>query len=82
MLKIKSITCAALISILAGCVSPPPAHDYTAFKEADPHSIIILPPINNTAEVIAPQSVMTQMVAPIAENKIICTSQNTGFATS
>lgn len=68
MLKIKSITCAALISILAGCVSPPPAHDYTAFKEADPHSIIILPPINNTAEVIAPQSVMTQMVAPIAES--------------
>lgn len=68
MFKIKSITCAALISILAGCVSPPPAHDYTAFKEADPHSIIILPPINNTAEVIAPQSVMTQMVAPIAES--------------
>lgn len=68
MFKLKSLTAAALVALLAGCVSPPPAHDYTAFKEADPHSIIILPPLNNTPEVIAPYSVMTQMVAPIAES--------------
>ncbi|KTF19348.1 MULTISPECIES: DUF799 domain-containing protein [unclassified Pseudoalteromonas] len=68
MFNLKSLTAAALVALLAGCVSPPPAHDYTAFKEADPHSIIILPPLNNTPEVIAPYSVMTQMVAPIAES--------------
>ncbi|MDP2484137.1 MULTISPECIES: DUF799 domain-containing protein [Pseudoalteromonas] len=68
MFNLRSLTAAALVALLAGCVSPPPAHDYTAFKEADPHSIIILPPLNNTPEVIAPYSVMTQMVAPIAES--------------
>ena len=68
MFNLRSLTAAALVALLAGCVSPPPAHDYSAFKEADPHSIIILPPLNNTPEVIAPYSVMTQMVAPIAES--------------
>ncbi|WP_341219460.1 DUF799 domain-containing protein [uncultured Pseudoalteromonas sp.] len=68
MFNLKSLTAAGLVALLAGCVSPPPAHDYTAFKEADPHSIIILPPLNNTPEVIAPYSVMTRMVAPIAES--------------
>lgn len=68
MFNFKSYTVVALIVLLAGCVSPPTAHDYTSFKQADPHSIIILPPINNTPEVIAPYSVMTQMVAPIAES--------------
>lgn len=68
MLKIKTIITLALLAFLTGCVSLPPAHDYTAFKQADPQSIIILPPVNNTTEVIAPYSVMTQMVAPIAES--------------
>ena len=68
MFNLRSLTAAALVALLACCVSPPPAHDYTSFKEADPHSIIILPPLNNTPEVIAPYSVMTQMVAPIAES--------------
>ncbi|ASM51071.1 hypothetical protein PESP_a3222 [Pseudoalteromonas espejiana DSM 9414] len=71
MFNLKTLTTAALLALLAllaGCVSPPPAHDYTAFKQADPHSVIILPPLNNTPEVIAPYSVMTQMVAPIAES--------------
>ena len=57
MLNLKSYTAIALVALLAGCVSPPPAHDYTAFKQADPHSVIILPPLNNTPEVIAPYSV-------------------------
>ena len=61
MLNLKSYTAIVLVALLAGCV-------YTAFKQADPHSVIILPPLNNTPEVIAPYSVMTQMVAPIAES--------------
>ena len=68
MLNFKLYTAIALVVLLAGCVSPIPGHDYTAFKQADPHSVIILPPLNNTPEVIAPYSVMTQMVAPIAES--------------
>ncbi|MEW9798873.1 DUF799 domain-containing protein [Alteromonas sp. CYL-A6] len=57
----------ALVS-LGGCVSSPAPHDYSAFRNADPHSILVLPPINNSPEVIAPYSVMAQVVAPIAES--------------
>ena len=53
---------------LSACVSMPPAHDYTAFKAADPKSVLILPPKNSTPEVIAPYSVMSQLAAPIAES--------------
>lgn len=57
-----------LVVLLSGCVSLPPAHDYSAFRNSDPHSILVLPPINNTTEVIAPYSVMAQLTAPIAES--------------
>jgi hypothetical protein len=68
MRYLKLISIATLLTALAGCVSPPPSHDYSAFRQADPHSILVLPPLNNTPEVIAPYSVMTQMMTPIAES--------------
>lgn len=52
---------------LASCASIP-SHDYTAFRNADPHSILVLPPINNSVEVVAPYSVMSQVAKPIAES--------------
>nr|WP_136250749.1 DUF799 domain-containing protein [Ningiella ruwaisensis] len=54
--------------LLSACVSSPPAHDYSKFRNADPHSILIMPPINNSNEVIAPYAVMAQLVPPIAES--------------
>lgn len=56
------------VAFITGCVSMPPAHDYSAFRDADPQSIVVLPPLNNSPEVIAPYSVMSQMIAPIAES--------------
>lgn len=46
----------------------PPAYDYSEFRNSDPKSILILPPTNQSTEVIAPYSVMTQLTAPIAES--------------
>ncbi len=63
----KLAVIAAIIG-LGGCVSMPDPYDYSAFKAADPKSVIILPPVNNTPEVIAPYSVMSQLVTPIAES--------------
>ena len=57
-----------VVVVLTGCVSAPPAHDYTAFRNADPHSVLVLPPINNSVEVIAPYSLMSQVNRPIAES--------------
>lgn len=56
------------VALTSACVSMPPAKDYSAFRNADPHSILVLPPLNNSTEVIAPYSVMAQLVAPIAES--------------
>ena len=64
----RSFIVVGAMALLSACVSLPPAHDYSAFKAANPASVIILPPINNTPEVIAPYSVMTQMATPIAES--------------
>jgi hypothetical protein len=68
MNKFKLALVSAAAILLGGCVNLPPAHDYTEFRKADPHSIIVLPPINNTPEVIAPYSLMSQVIAPIAES--------------
>jgi hypothetical protein len=58
----------ALFALLSsGCVSMPPSYDYSEFRNADPRSILILPPTNQSTEVVAPYSVMAQMSAPIAE---------------
>jgi len=57
-----------IVAFTSGCVSLPPSHDYSAFRNADPHSILVLPPINKSTEVVAPYSVMSQMVSSIAES--------------
>ncbi|WDT85862.1 DUF799 domain-containing protein [Alteromonas sp. 009811495] len=67
-MTIRLISIMTMLVALTACVSMPPAHDYTAFKAANPQSVIVLPPVNNTPEVVAPYSVMTQLATPIAES--------------
>lgn len=61
---------AGTVALLAlqGCATPPKPYDYTAYKEAKPASILVLPPINGTPEVQATSSVMAQMTQPLAES--------------
>lgn len=56
------------VALMFGCVSPPSAHDYSEFRLADPKSVVVLPPINNSQEVIAGYSVMSQVAGPISES--------------
>lgn len=67
MHKFKLIVLSVVILLITGCISVPPAYDYSEFRNSDPHSILLLPPINNSAEVLAPYSLMAQITAPIAE---------------
>ncbi len=54
--------------VMFGCANTKvPSFNYTEFRQADPLSILVLPPINNTTEVLAPYSVMAQVIAPISE---------------
>jgi hypothetical protein len=59
---------ALALLVLQGCATPPKPYDYTAYKEAKPASILVLPPVNGTPEVQATPSVMAQMTQPLAES--------------
>ncbi len=58
----------AALLVLQGCATPPAPYDYTAYKEAKPASILVLPPVNGTPEVQATPSVMAQLTQPLAES--------------
>jgi len=60
---------AALVSaLLAGCATPPPAKDLTAFREAKPATLLVLPPLNKTPEPDATVGVLAQVTMPLAES--------------
>lgn len=66
-LSLKLLFALSMSALLAACVTPAQHLDYTAFKKSEPRSILILPPINETSDVQAPYSVLSQMTQPVAE---------------
>lgn len=53
--------------LLVACAAPKP-YDYSAYKAARPKSILVLPPLNDTADVNATASVLAQTTRPLAES--------------
>ena len=53
---------------LSGCATPPAPRDYSAFKQAKPASLLVLPPINDTPDALATLSVLAQLSYPLAES--------------
>jgi hypothetical protein len=53
-------------ALAAGCVTPP-KKDYTAFRAADPHSILVIPVVNNTTSIEAPGLFLSTLPIPVAE---------------
>lgn len=65
------LACAAILAaaLLAGCATPgQQAYDYTAFKQSRPASILVLPPLNNSPDVAATYSLLSQVTLPLAES--------------
>ena len=54
-------------SLLTACATPPPPRDYSAFKAAKPTTLLVLPPLNDTPDVLATPSVYAQLSFPLAE---------------
>jgi len=55
--------------LLAACAGPKrQAMDYTAFRNAKPGSILVLPPVNDTSDVNATSGMLSQMTMPLAES--------------
>ncbi|KXU85382.1 hypothetical protein CI15_19585 [Paraburkholderia monticola] len=57
----------SVFTLLAACAQPVKHADYTAFKNSRPHSILVLPPENETTDVQATNSMLSQMTMPLAE---------------
>jgi hypothetical protein len=55
-----------VLSLFAGCAARKTT-DYSAFKQARPRSIVVLPPVNESPDVKATYSVLSQISFPLAE---------------
>jgi len=64
---IRLILVVALLAILSGCIAPIQPKDYAKFNNASPKSILIVPVVNNSAEVTAPDYFLSTITIPLAE---------------
>jgi hypothetical protein len=62
----KIITALAVLS-LTGCVAQPVKYDMSAFHAAAPRSILVVPIVNKSLDVDAPNYVLSTLPEPIAE---------------
>lgn len=62
----RLLLAALAVAGLAACATPQP-YDYTAYKLARPSSMLVLPPVNETPEVLATYGVLSQVTLPLAE---------------
>ncbi|MFJ2379574.1 DUF799 domain-containing protein [Pseudomonas protegens] len=54
------------VSLLVGCAAPRSV-DYSAYKQARPKSILVLPPLNESPDIKATYSMLSQVTFPLAE---------------
>ena len=66
MKYIKLMLC-FLIVVLTGCASPPVKKDLSAFIAAAPRSILVVPAINKSLDVDAPNYLLSTLTVPLAE---------------
>lgn len=66
MLKQLSFACVAALT-LSACVAAPTPRDYSAFRSESPRSILVVPALNNTVSVEAPENFLSTVSRPFAE---------------
>ena len=62
-----AVSAAVLAATVTGCAVNRQPHDYTAFKQSRPASILVIPPLNNSPDVAATYSMLSQVTLPLAE---------------
>lgn len=63
----KLFALVATIFVVAGCATKPVNVDYAAFRQYQPKSILVLPPLNHTSDLRATYSIMSSTTLPLAE---------------
>ena len=58
---------ALALAALSGCKTPPPPYDYTAFRQAHPATLLVLPPINDSSDVKGSPGVWANATLPLSE---------------
>ncbi len=66
-MKTRLTLAAAALLALSGCVTQPVQRDFSAFKAASPRSILVVPVVNKSLDVDAPNYVLSALPVPIAE---------------
>ncbi|MDA5193303.1 DUF799 domain-containing protein [Govanella unica] len=59
------IVCASLL--MAACAQAPTPYNYTMFRQENPKTILVVPAVNNTVDVNAPDSYLSTISVPLAE---------------
>ena len=62
----RLLVMAVVVATLGACATATP-YDYTAYKRNRPVSMLVLPPLNETPEVVATYGVLSQVTFPLAE---------------
>lgn len=63
----KNVIMALAVMLLVGCVAQPVKYDMSAFQAAAPRSILVVPTINKSLDVDAPNYVLSTLPIPLAE---------------
>jgi hypothetical protein len=68
MSALRPLTALTVALILGGCATPPrPAKDMSAFHAAAPRSILVVPAVNRSLDVDAPNYLLSALTIPLAE---------------
>jgi hypothetical protein len=68
MRLLRVLVLTSLAAMLAACARPHGRNDdYSAFRQSDPHSILVVPVINRSVDVDAPEYFLSTITRPIAE---------------
>ncbi len=67
MIKLSKFPVIIAVLALCGCASPPAKPDYTQFRSEGPRSILVVPVINKSVDVNAPDYFLATIAHPLAE---------------
>lgn len=54
-------------ALLGGCATKPTPYDYTAFQQAKPATLLVMPPLNDSPDVKATPGVWSHAAGPLSE---------------
>lgn len=66
-MRIRLAALASALGLLTGCATQRAPYDYSAFQQAKPATLLVLPPLNDSPEVNATAGLWSHTTAPLAE---------------